>query len=298
MSSRVAAAGAGGARPGTPSRPVAARRQRVRVALHRERLLAARRRHAVLGRLHRRAVRHELVHAAARRRRDRQRDERRDQPGDGHGAGLLDVGLLRALFGTARKSQVAHGLLAASLARRVDRIQGRLRRVQLRLEGGVLGLEVLDALHEGVEVLLLHGAPAVVVVAARAVVVAAVLGLVAVAFDQIGLHAQRVLVVVAALRRDDVVELAAALVRVVFEGPLRLVVGLHHPDGLLGHLQDVGGHGLEVVQLHHLLTSRRQHELDPGLQQRSFFVVARLVLADVHVGDGHDGPGRLARHIM
>ena len=55
-----------------------------------------------------------------------------------------------------------------------------------------------------------------VVVAARAVVVAAVLGLVAVAFDQIGLHAQRVLVVVAALRRDDVVELAAALVRVVF----------------------------------------------------------------------------------
>ena len=59
-----------------------------------------------------------------------------------------------------------------------------------------------------------HGAPTVVVVAARAVVVAAVLGLVA--LDQIGLHVQRVLVVVAALRRDDVVELAAALVRVVF----------------------------------------------------------------------------------
>ena len=55
-----------------------------------------------------------------------------------------------------------------------------------------------------------------VVVAARAVVVASIFSLVAVAINQIGLHVQRVLVVVAALRRDDVVELAAALVRVVF----------------------------------------------------------------------------------
>ena len=61
-----------------------------------------------------------------------------------------------------------------------------------------------------------HGAPTVVVVAARAVVVASIFSLVAVAVDQVGLHVQRVLVVVAALRRDDVVELAAALVRVVF----------------------------------------------------------------------------------
>ena len=53
-----------------------------------------------------------------------------------------------------------------------------------------------------------------VVVAARAVVVAAVLGLVAV--DEVALDVQRVLVVVAALRANHVVELAAALVRVVF----------------------------------------------------------------------------------
>ena len=53
-----------------------------------------------------------------------------------------------------------------------------------------------------------------VVVAARAVVVASIFHLVAV--DEVGLHVQRVLVVVAALRADHVVELAAALVRVVF----------------------------------------------------------------------------------
>ena len=42
MSSRVAAAGEGGARPGTPSgRRSVARRRRVRVALHRERLLVS-----------------------------------------------------------------------------------------------------------------------------------------------------------------------------------------------------------------------------------------------------------------
>ena len=51
-----------------------------------------------------------------------------------------------------------------------------------------------------------------VVVAARAVVVASIFRLVAV--DEVGLHVQRVLVVVAALRADHVVELAAALVRV------------------------------------------------------------------------------------
>merc|ERR1719271_1392731 len=111
--------------------------------------------------------------------------------------------------------------------------------------------------------------------------------------------AEGVLVVGAALGRDDVVPLARALVRRGLEGPLFFPRRERH--GLEGPAPDVAdllGRLLEVVVAEEGLAVVGEDVLDEGLEERALGARGRLVRADVEVGHGDDGPRVLAGHVV